>query len=410
MTRVVTELAPKDRPFGVDFLWDPRAALNIAAATGGSFIRCVPVGAYEIDMGLWSTDVAGLLRERRRIGADGVATFMNVTPEFASSLGTRSVTEVARSAVWSSLADAILISGPRQATEPDMDAAGAVKETLGGRGAGLRQHRRQGRQRGVVPGEGRRHHRRLRPQARRLHVERGRRRPRRRVHGAPPDAGRSASARMSVLLGIDVGTTGTKALLLDPREGRDRRGRASQPAALASIPGWAEEDTGRVVGQRLRHHARAARRASRWPASASPAWCPAPSRSTSAASRCAGRSSRTTPARCDEVEELNRRLAGTGVLERTGSAITQQSTGPRLLWLAEHEPEVWGRTRTLIGLLRLHHDAAQRLAHRRGQLGPRDRPARLRLHDAGPTTCWRRAAAARSCCRRSAAATRSSAP
>ena len=131
------------------------------------------------DMGLWSTDVAGLLRERRRIGADHVAMFMNVTPEFASSLGTRSVTEVARSAVWSSLADAILISGPRQGVEPDMDALAQVKEALGERGAGDRQHGRQVHQRGLVPGEGRRHHRRLRPQARRLHLERGRRRPRR---------------------------------------------------------------------------------------------------------------------------------------------------------------------------------------------------------------------------------------
>ena len=118
MTRVVAELAPKDRPFGVDFLWDPRAALNIAAATGGSFIRCVTVGAFESDMGLWSTDAAGLLRERRRIGADNVATLMNVTPEFASSLGTRSVTEVACSAVWSSLADAILISARVRALNP----------------------------------------------------------------------------------------------------------------------------------------------------------------------------------------------------------------------------------------------------------------------------------------------------
>jgi uncharacterized protein len=132
MTRVVAELAPKDRPFGVDFLWDPLAALNIAAATGGSFIRCVPVGAYESDMGLWSTDVATLMRERRRLDAEGVATFMNVTPEFASSLGKRSVIEVARSAVWSSLADAILISGPRQATEPDMGVLAQVRETLAG--------------------------------------------------------------------------------------------------------------------------------------------------------------------------------------------------------------------------------------------------------------------------------------
>ena len=131
MTRVVAELAPKDRPFGIDFLWDPFAALAIAGATGASFIRGVMVGAYESDMGLWSTDAAGLLRERRRIDADRVAMFMNVTPEFASTLGTRTVTEVARSAVWSSLADAILISGPRQGVEPDMDILAQVKQTLG---------------------------------------------------------------------------------------------------------------------------------------------------------------------------------------------------------------------------------------------------------------------------------------
>ena len=52
MTRVVAELAPTDRPFGVDFLWDTNAALAVAAATGASFIRGVMTGAYESDMGL----------------------------------------------------------------------------------------------------------------------------------------------------------------------------------------------------------------------------------------------------------------------------------------------------------------------------------------------------------------------
>jgi membrane complex biogenesis BtpA family protein len=129
---VVCELAPRDRPFGVDFLWDSRAALAIAAATGASFIRGVMTGAYESDMGLWTTDVAALLRERRRLDADRVAMFMNVTPEFATSLGTRTVPEIARSAVHSSLADAILISGPRQGVEPDLAALAEVKKTLAG--------------------------------------------------------------------------------------------------------------------------------------------------------------------------------------------------------------------------------------------------------------------------------------
>jgi membrane complex biogenesis BtpA family protein len=130
LTRVVTELKPADRPFGVDFLWDARAALAVAAATGASFIREVTTGVYESDMGLWNTNAAALLRERRRLHADDVAVLMNVTPEFASSLGSRTVGDIARSAVVSSLADAILVSGPRAGAEPSVEtlrqAAAAV--------------------------------------------------------------------------------------------------------------------------------------------------------------------------------------------------------------------------------------------------------------------------------------------
>jgi len=132
MTRVVTELAPRDRPFGVDFLWDPRAAMAVAAATGASFMREVTTGVYESDMGLWNTDAAGLLRYRRQLGAEQVAVFMNVTPEFASPLGRRTVGQLARSAVVSSLADAILISGPMAGAEPDLAALREAVEAVRG--------------------------------------------------------------------------------------------------------------------------------------------------------------------------------------------------------------------------------------------------------------------------------------
>jgi uncharacterized protein len=131
MTRVVAELAPENQPFGVDLLWDSWAALAVAAATGAAFMRGVMTGVYESDMGLWNTDAAGLLRERRRLGAENVAVFMNITPEFAASLGTRAVNTVAHSAVVSSLADAILISGPMQGAEPDLEALAEVKCTVG---------------------------------------------------------------------------------------------------------------------------------------------------------------------------------------------------------------------------------------------------------------------------------------
>ena len=118
MSRVVTECAPRDRPFGVDFLWDANCALAVAVATEASFMREVLTGAWESDMGLWQGDAARVLRDRRRLDAEDLAIMMNVTPEFASPIGRRSPAEAARSAVVSSLADAILVSGPMAGAEP----------------------------------------------------------------------------------------------------------------------------------------------------------------------------------------------------------------------------------------------------------------------------------------------------
>lgn len=130
MATVVTRCAPTDRPFGVDFLWDARCALAVAVATGASFIREVTTGVYESDMGLWDTDAATLLRERRRLDADQIAVFMNVTPEFASPVGHRDAATSARSAVVSSLADTILVSGPMAGAEPDVATVAAVREAV----------------------------------------------------------------------------------------------------------------------------------------------------------------------------------------------------------------------------------------------------------------------------------------
>lgn len=131
MTRVITEVAPKDRPFGVDLMWDPKAALAIALATGAAFVREVFTGVYDSDMGLWNMDVASILRYRRSIGAGHVKVFFNITPEFASPLGNRPIRVLARSAVVSSLADAILVSGPMAGVAPDPSIIQEVKAGVG---------------------------------------------------------------------------------------------------------------------------------------------------------------------------------------------------------------------------------------------------------------------------------------
>lgn len=131
MTRIVTELRPKDRPFGVDYLWDPIAALSIAAATGAAFIREVVTGVYESDMGLWTPDAAALYRFRRQINAQHIGVFANIAPEFASPLGSRSLEQRARSAVVSTLVDVILVSGLMAGAEPHMSAVEEAKAAVG---------------------------------------------------------------------------------------------------------------------------------------------------------------------------------------------------------------------------------------------------------------------------------------
>lgn len=120
MTRVITEAIPEKLPYGVDYLWDPMAAIAIANATGAAFVREVLTGVYESDMGLWAPDAGKFARFRQQIGADQIRVFFNVVPEFASPLGTRSVAERSRSAIVSSLADVILVSGSMAGDEPDM--------------------------------------------------------------------------------------------------------------------------------------------------------------------------------------------------------------------------------------------------------------------------------------------------
>ena len=63
-------------------------------------------------MGLWVPDCASALRLRQNIGGDHIKAFFNINAEFSTSLDTRPIELRAKSAVFSSMADAILISGP----------------------------------------------------------------------------------------------------------------------------------------------------------------------------------------------------------------------------------------------------------------------------------------------------------
>ena len=116
-------------PFGVNVLWDPMATMALAAATGAAFVREIFTGTYASDMGLWAPDAGAARRYGVRLGAD-VATLYNVSAEFAGSLDPRPLPDRARSAVFSSIPDAVLVSGAITGEAARMEDLEAVKRVL----------------------------------------------------------------------------------------------------------------------------------------------------------------------------------------------------------------------------------------------------------------------------------------
>jgi len=113
MTAIVSAAKPHLKvPFGVNYLWDPTASVAIGAATGASFVREIFTGVFASDMGVWAPDCATPSRMRRNLGRSDMKLLFNINAEFAYSLDQRPIGLRAKSAVFSSLADAILVSGP----------------------------------------------------------------------------------------------------------------------------------------------------------------------------------------------------------------------------------------------------------------------------------------------------------
>jgi len=98
-------------PFGVNVLWDAQASIALAAATGASFVREIFTGSYASDMGSWNPDAGSAMRYRNRLARGDLPLLYNISAEFAWSNDRRSLADRARSAVFSSIPDAILVSG-----------------------------------------------------------------------------------------------------------------------------------------------------------------------------------------------------------------------------------------------------------------------------------------------------------
>ncbi|HLF74749.1 MAG TPA: BtpA/SgcQ family protein [Anaerolineales bacterium] len=131
MAAIIGELRRDVRiPYGVNVLWDPRASIDLAMATGAQFVREIFTGVYASDFGLWNTNVGEVIRHRHAIGAAHVRLLFNIVPESAVYLGGRQIADVARSTVFNSRPDALCVSGLTAGAETSSQTLKLVREAV----------------------------------------------------------------------------------------------------------------------------------------------------------------------------------------------------------------------------------------------------------------------------------------
>jgi xylulokinase len=156
---------------------------------------------------------------------------------------------------------------------------------------------------------------------------------------------------MGYVLGLDIGTTSTIGILIDPVS-RRVIAQDTRPVTLhAPRPGWAEEDpqewwnnvcaiarslTGEVPSGTIR----AVGVAGMVPAVLL----------LDAKGRLLRPSIQQSDGRCEaEVAQLARETDAAAFLERTGNGINQQLVIAKLRWIAAHEPEIFSQIATVFG-------------------------------------------------------------
>jgi xylulokinase len=154
---------------------------------------------------------------------------------------------------------------------------------------------------------------------------------------------------MNYLLGIDVGTYASKGVLVD-EDGRIVASSSVEHEMSIPQPGWAEHDADGVWWRDFTRLARELPRKAGVPthriaavAASAIGPCVLPVDRSGSPLRPAilyGIDTRSA----DEVRELTGILTEEWILRETGSALSSQAAGPKILWLRRHEPEVWRRT------------------------------------------------------------------
>lgn len=132
MTRVIAAIAAEVKlPVGVNVLRnDARAALAVAAAAGGAFIRInVHTGAMLTDQGIIEGEAAETLRSRARFAPD-VAIFADHLVKHATPIVATDIVQSAKDLRQRGYADAIIITGMETGAAADPHRLQLLREAL----------------------------------------------------------------------------------------------------------------------------------------------------------------------------------------------------------------------------------------------------------------------------------------
>lgn len=129
MARIVGEIhAELSVPFGVNVLWDAVASIDLAVATGASFVREVFTGVYASDFGMWNTNVGRTARHRVAVSGSDVKLLFNIVPEAAAYVADRDLAQLTRSTVFNCVPDGLCVSGLTAGAPTDTSTLKTVKE------------------------------------------------------------------------------------------------------------------------------------------------------------------------------------------------------------------------------------------------------------------------------------------
>ncbi|BBY66469.1 FGGY-family carbohydrate kinase [Mycolicibacterium helvum] len=153
-------------------------------------------------------------------------------------------------------------------------------------------------------------------------------------------------------IGIDIGTTGTKTVLLERSAGIIAQANFESPI-FSDGPAFAEADADAWVDNAVNGIRAVLTESGVDPATvvavATTGMVPAVL-CLDADMKPVRRPILQNDARATvEIGELASLIDGADMLTRTGSALTQQSVAPTLMWLRRHEPELWSRTVHVVG-------------------------------------------------------------